>query len=34
MPHFRGSMGNPVLLEELLARHPKLRVLLQANSHV
>ncbi len=27
-------MGNPVLLEELLARHPKLRVLLQANSHV
>jgi predicted TIM-barrel fold metal-dependent hydrolase len=26
MPHFRGSMGNPLLLEELLARHPKLRV--------
>ncbi len=25
-PHFRGSMGNPLLLEELLARHPKLRV--------
>jgi len=23
---FRGSMGNPLLLEELLARHPKLRV--------
>jgi predicted TIM-barrel fold metal-dependent hydrolase len=26
MPNFRGSMGNPLLLEELLARHPKLRV--------
>ena len=26
MPGFRGSMGNPLLLEELLARHPKLRV--------
>jgi predicted TIM-barrel fold metal-dependent hydrolase len=26
MPKFRGSMGNPLLLEELLARHPKLRV--------
>lgn len=26
MPRFRGSMGNPLLLEELLARHPKLRV--------
>ena len=26
LPHFRGSMGNPLLLEELLARHPKLRV--------
>ena len=25
-PHFRGSIGNPLLLEELLARHPKLRV--------
>lgn len=25
-PKFRGSMGNPLLLEELLARHPKLRV--------
>jgi len=25
-PTFRGSMGNPLLLEELLARHPKLRV--------
>lgn len=25
-PHFRGSMGNPLLLEDLLARHPKLRV--------
>ncbi len=25
-PNFRGSMGNPLLLEELLARHPKLRV--------
>jgi uncharacterized protein len=24
-PKFRGSMGNPLLLEELLARHPKLR---------
>jgi uncharacterized protein len=24
MPKFRGSMGNPLLLEELLARHPKL----------
>jgi predicted TIM-barrel fold metal-dependent hydrolase len=26
MPKYRGSMGNPLLLEELLARHPKLRV--------
>src|SRR5260221_13974003 len=26
MPKFRGSMGNPLLLEELLAGHPKLRV--------
>jgi predicted TIM-barrel fold metal-dependent hydrolase len=26
MPSYRGSMGNPLLLEELLARHPKLRV--------
>jgi uncharacterized protein len=26
MPNFRGSMGNPLLLEELLARHAKLRV--------
>jgi uncharacterized protein len=26
MPKFRGSIGNPLLLEELLARHPKLRV--------
>lgn len=26
MPRFRGSMGNPLLLEELLARHPKLRL--------
>ena len=26
MTKFRGSMGNPLLLEELLARHPKLRV--------
>ena len=26
MPKFRSSMGNPLLLEELLARHPKLRV--------
>ena len=25
-PNFRGSMGNPLLLEDLLARHPKLRV--------
>jgi uncharacterized protein len=25
-PTFRGSAGNPLLLEELLARHPKLRV--------
>lgn len=25
-PTYRGSMGNPLLLEELLARHPKLRV--------
>jgi predicted TIM-barrel fold metal-dependent hydrolase len=25
-PKFRGSMGNPLLLEELLARHPRLRV--------
>ena len=25
MPKFRGSMGNPLLLEDLLARHPKLR---------
>jgi predicted TIM-barrel fold metal-dependent hydrolase len=26
MPKFRGSMGNPLLLEDLLARHAKLRV--------
>lgn len=26
MPKYRASMGNPLLLEELLARHPKLRV--------
>jgi predicted TIM-barrel fold metal-dependent hydrolase len=26
VPKFRGSMGNPLLFEELLARHPKLRV--------
>lgn len=26
MSKFRGSMGNPLLLEELLARQPKLRV--------
>jgi predicted TIM-barrel fold metal-dependent hydrolase len=26
MPKFRGSMGNPLLLEDLLVRHPKLRV--------
>jgi predicted TIM-barrel fold metal-dependent hydrolase len=26
IPKFRGSMGNPLLLEDLLARHPKLRV--------
>ena len=26
MPKFRGSKGDPLLLEELLARHPKLRV--------
>jgi uncharacterized protein len=26
MPNFRGSMGDPLLLEDLLARHPKLRV--------
>lgn len=26
MPKFRGSMGDPLLLEELLARHPRLRV--------
>jgi len=26
MSKFRGSMGNPLLLEELLARHPRLRV--------
>jgi predicted TIM-barrel fold metal-dependent hydrolase len=25
-PKFRGSMGNPLLMEELLAKHPKLRV--------
>ena len=25
-PKFRGAMGNPLLLEELLAKHPKLRV--------
>ena len=25
-PAFRGSAGNPLLLEDLLARHPKLRV--------
>ena len=26
MPKFRGSMGNPLLFEELLARHPRLRL--------
>jgi predicted TIM-barrel fold metal-dependent hydrolase len=26
MPDFRASMGDPLLLEDLLARHPKLRV--------
>ncbi len=26
MPKFRGSKGDPLLLEEVLARHPKLRV--------
>ena len=26
MPKFRGSMGDPLLLEEVLARHPKLRL--------
>ena len=26
MPKFRGSLGDPLLLEEVLARHPKLRV--------
>ena len=26
MPKFRGSIGDPLLLEDLLARHPKLRV--------
>jgi len=26
MPKFRGSMGDPLLLEELLARHPRLRI--------
>jgi uncharacterized protein len=26
MPKFRGSLSNPLLLEDLLARHPKLRV--------
>ena len=26
MPTFRASMGDPLLLEDLLARHPKLRV--------
>lgn len=25
-PKFRGSMGNPLLLEDVLARHPKLRI--------
>jgi predicted TIM-barrel fold metal-dependent hydrolase len=25
-PKFRGSMGNPLLLEDVLARHPKLRL--------
>jgi predicted TIM-barrel fold metal-dependent hydrolase len=25
-PKFRGSMGNPLLIEELMARHPKLRL--------
>jgi len=25
-PKFRGSMGNPLLLEDMLARHPKLRL--------
>lgn len=25
-PKFKGSMGNPLLLEDVLARHPKLRI--------
>jgi hypothetical protein len=26
LPKFRGSMGDPLLLEDVLARHPKLRI--------
>ena len=26
LPKFRGSMGNPLLLEDVLAKHPKLRL--------
>ncbi len=26
MPHFRSSAGNPLLLEEVLIKHPKLRI--------
>jgi hypothetical protein len=26
LPRFRGSMGDPLLLEDVLARHPKLRI--------
>ena len=26
IPKFRGSLGNPILLEDMLARHPKLRL--------
>jgi hypothetical protein len=26
LPRFRGSMGNPLLLEDVLARHPRLRI--------
>src|SRR3546814_1858204 len=29
MPHFRSSAGSPLLLEDVLVRHPKLRIFVE-----
>src|SRR5690606_33629783 len=29
MPHFRSAAGNPILLEEVLVKHPKLRIFVE-----